>query len=71
MRNPKPQPPPCGGDAGALADLIRIFAGSALREFDKKLEEEGQAKGKAKREEPHPSVTSPSRLLRQIYEWNS
>jgi hypothetical protein len=52
MRTPTQKPPPQAGDTGALADLIRIFAGSALREFDEKLDEEGQTKGKAKREEP-------------------
>jgi hypothetical protein len=54
MRTPKPNPPLQSGGTGALADLIRIFAGSALREFDKKVAEEGQAKGKAKREEARP-----------------
>jgi hypothetical protein len=48
MRTPT-QKPPETGDTGALADLIRVFAGSALREFDRKMNEEAAAaKPKAK-----------------------
>ena len=48
MRTPT-QKTPETGDTNALADLIRIFAGSALREFDRKMTEEAvAAKPKAK-----------------------
>jgi hypothetical protein len=49
MRTPTQKPPQQPGDTGALADLIRIFAGSALREFEKQLDEDAAAaKPKAK-----------------------
>ncbi len=39
MRTPTQKPPEMG-DTGALADLIRVFAGAALREFEKQMDEE-------------------------------